>query len=214
MSAKSKLHHRRGTNLTEVVIATLIVGLMLVPAMNNVGAALRSRAASASLHDGQGLAQGLMTEVLQQLYEDPDVAGQPIQTDTGEGTSTRIDWDDVDDYDTWSKSPPQDKNGNALAGYSGWTRAVIVDWVDPNNPTTVVGSDQGLKKVTVTVTSPTGLQTTLVALRSSVGVMEQVPLTSCPVDYLTWADCELQVGSNSDATVSGGVNLVNHAEVP
>ncbi|MBC8350684.1 MAG: hypothetical protein H8E66_01775 [Planctomycetes bacterium] len=200
--------------MTEVVMATLIVGLMLVPAMNNVGASLRSRIANVELHDGRALAQQLMTEALQARYEDPQLAGEPIGTDSGEGISTREDWDDVDDYDTWSKSPPEDKSGNVLTSYHGWTRSVTADWVNKNDPHAIIGTDQGLKRITVSATSPSGALTTLIALRSSAGVMEQEPVGSGEVTYLTWADCKLQIGDSSDVGVSGGVNIINHAESP
>ena len=41
---------------------------------------------------------------------------------------------DVDDYDGWSASPPEDKNGNPLVGFDDWGRSVSVEWVNPDNP--------------------------------------------------------------------------------
>ncbi len=205
---------RSGSNLTEVVIATLIVGLMLVPAMNSVGASMRSRTANAAMQDGRGLAEQLMTEVLQQPYEDQVLLGEAIGRELGESGTNRADWDDVDDYQGWNKSPPQDKQGNQLTNYSGWSRSVSVAWVVPASPANTSVTDQGLKRITVVATAPTGETTTLVALRSSVGAMEQEPVSSCPVTYQSWIGCDLQIGSSSGAKTTGGVNVINHAEAP
>jgi len=63
----------------------------------------------------------------------------------------RADWDDVDDYHLWSASPPQDRSGTPLPNLTDWQRDVVVEWVDPSNPSVTVGSDQGVKRITVTV---------------------------------------------------------------
>lgn len=207
----NRVRHRRGSSLVEVSVCTLIVGVMLVPALNSVGAVLRSRNA-ATLHDGSGLSQQLLTEVLQAAYEDPESPAGAIGTDAGENTTTRADWDDVDDYHGWSQSPPTDKSGTAISYYTGWTRSVTVNWVDPNNLSTVVGSDQGLKKITVTAVDSSGRATEAVALRSNVGAMEQATSNSCPITYVTWADCRLQIGANSGSEAAGGIALPNHAQ--
>src|SRR3712207_7569247 len=47
------------------------------------------------------------------------------------------------------------------SGGTGWRRQVTVASVKPSDPTQSVGSDKGLKRITVTVTSPTGRVTTL-----------------------------------------------------
>ena len=57
----------------------------------------------------------------------------------------------MDDYHLWSASPPQDRNGLPLPNVANWQRDVAVEWVDSSNPSITVGSDQGVKRITVTV---------------------------------------------------------------
>jgi|GEM_PF-6598319 len=97
----------------------------------------------------------------------PDV--NPIYTgpELPESSSSRADWDDVDDYEGWSASPPQLKDGTPIADYSGWTREVAVAYVDPLDPNGLSASeDLGLKRIIVRATDPQGRKTALFALRS------------------------------------------------
>ena len=91
-----------------------------------------------------------MEEVLTQSYEEP--ADTPtFGRESPESGGQRTDWDDVDDYHQWSSSPPENRTGTAIPNSAGWQRDVIVQWVDPNDPSQVSGVEQGVKRVTVTV---------------------------------------------------------------
>src|SRR5205807_1031154 len=103
--------------------------------------------------------------------------------------------------------PPQDCNGNAISGFTGWTRSVAVAWADPANPAATLGSDSGLKRITVTVTSPTGRVTTLVALRSNASAYQRQP--SSLVTYVSWSGLTLQVGSGTATTVGAAGSTLN-----
>ncbi len=59
--------------------------------------------------------------------------------------------DDVDDFDGYAETPPLYADGTAMAGLSAWTRRVRVQWVDRNDPSLVVGSETGVKRIIVTV---------------------------------------------------------------
>ena len=75
----------------------------------------------------------------------------------------------TDDYHAWTGSPPVYKDATQLPDVTGWQRSVIVEYVDPNVLTATVGSDLGVKRVTVTVTrsnaQTTSIQTVVTALR-------------------------------------------------
>lgn len=200
---------RQGLTIAEVLISTLITGLILVGAARLIGGAIDSRMRTEQVHMGTVLAQELMTEVVQAAYEDPEDPGE-IGQESGESGGDRDDWDDVDDYDNWSQTPPEDKAGFAHEGYDDWTRAVTVEYADPDNPNANSASDQGLKRVTVTVRSPDGESTILVGLRSSKGALEQDPLSTGTVTVVTWIGCRLQIGADSAPAVTG-TNLLNHA---
>lgn len=96
------------------------------------------------------------------IYE----AGMALGIDTGETTNDRSDFDDVDDYDGWSSTPPQLKGGTPLDQFAGYGRSVVVEYVNPGNPNQTIPSDGGIKRITVTVTYAGGKSTTLEAIRT------------------------------------------------
>src|SRR5829696_2414889 len=95
---------RRGMTMAEVVIATAIVGVMTVAALESTGMVYRTRRINANRLTGPGLAQELLAEVLAMPYEDPENPGGAIGLDAGESSSTRATFDDVDDYNVWTSS--------------------------------------------------------------------------------------------------------------
>jgi len=137
--------------LVEVMISVIIVGVMFAAALNTVGSARVGEYKIGARNRGLLLAQDLLAEILQQAYDDPD---DPVVfgTESGEGTSNRTDFDDVDDYHGWSKSPPQGRGGTVIPNLDGWERSVAVVWVNPADLSQTVGSNQGAKRMTVTVT--------------------------------------------------------------
>jgi hypothetical protein len=107
-----------------------------------------------------------MTEILQHSYEDPD--GSPVfGPEAGETGGTRAAYDDVDDYDGWTATPPQQRDGTAIPKGAGWTREVAVDWVQSNNLTLGSMTDTGVKRITVTVKYNDLVAASLVAVRTS-----------------------------------------------
>jgi hypothetical protein len=154
------------------------------------------------------LAQQLLTEILQCYYIDPGFS-PTFGPESGESVGNRSMFNDVDDYNNWSESPPQLKNGTKLTDYTGWTRTVAVVWADPTTPTKTSATDQGLKRVTVTVTDSAGRTTTLVGLRAATGDLERLPATQ--TTYTTWTGIDLMLG-NSPTTVRTGASLANHAQ--
>lgn len=142
---------RSGVSLVEVSISTLMVGLLLVAAMKSTASAVRARVVNADIGMGELLAQQLMTEILQKKYVDPNSSLVLFGREIEEWLKPRSEWDDVDDYLLWSKSPPQDANGNAIANSTGWTRSVMVYRADPNDLTQNASSDTGIKRIEITM---------------------------------------------------------------
>ncbi len=100
----------------------------------------------------------------------------------------------MDDYDGYAETPPSQKDGTILTDFTGWSRSIGVNWVQVSDARTISSSDTGLKRITVTVTSPSGKQTMLSGLRSKFDSYEQTPIQA--TNYLLWAGVDLQVGSN------------------
>jgi type II secretory pathway pseudopilin PulG len=152
MSVAFRMRRQRGGNsLVELVVATLIVGVLLVAALQAVGQSLLSQARTADLVQSQALARTLLAEILDKSYQEPGSTNPPIGLDTGETAGNRNTYDDADDYHGLSESPPAGADGIAIAAYAGWTRNVTVTWVDP---ATLVqtGAESGAKKIIVSMT--------------------------------------------------------------
>jgi type II secretory pathway pseudopilin PulG len=140
----------RGLSLIEVVASTMIVGLMSVAALNSLGAATRSSESIGNRAVAQGLADELLAEVMQARYSDPNQT--PVfGRESGEASTPRSAFDDIDDYDGWNKSPPQYRDGTAMPDRNEWRHRVEVRRVSPSDPTQTVGSDQGAKRICVIV---------------------------------------------------------------
>jgi hypothetical protein len=152
----------------EMAISVILVAVMLVVALKMVGAARVDHRILYDRRSGDQLAQGLMTEILRQDYADADSGPDSFGVDAGEeSTESRHLFDDVDDYDGWSASPPQQKDGTEMAGRSGWRRSVAVDWVDSADFAEVVGSNHGVKRITVVVSRDGVPVARLQAIRTS-----------------------------------------------
>ena len=67
-----KSHHSSAYTLLEVIVASVLVAVLMVGAMNAVGASLRGAAETAQRQQAVLLAEDLMGEVMQRQYIDPD----------------------------------------------------------------------------------------------------------------------------------------------
>jgi len=196
---------RKGLTLIEGMVSTVIVSTMLVMVLNTLGSSVRGKEIRQAKSRGPTLAQQLMAEILQANYKDADET--PVfGREASETGTTRSSFDDVDDYHNWS-SAPEEKDGTAIANLSGWNRSVTVQYVQPSSPTTVSSSDQGIKRITITVTDPYDQKTSLVAIRSDLGLADQAPARE--TTFVTWTGVELQIGSESDDRVVSGTNILN-----
>ena len=156
----------RGFALAETLISVGLVGGLLVVALDTVGAVRVGQQKMGYRAVGQLLAQDLMSEILQQAYEEP-VDPPGFGREASESGGSRADYDDVDDYHDWSSSPPAHKDGTALPGLTAWRRNVTVENVSRNLLTQPIGGDQGAKRITVTVTRDDVEVATLVAVRTA-----------------------------------------------
>jgi len=154
-----------GFTIVEAVISTIIVAVMLVAALSTVGASRVVQQETSLAERGRLLAEALLAEILRQQYQEPgkSVAFGP---EGDESTATRADFDDVDDYNGWSVSPPVAKDGTALANAAGWQRSVTVAWVVPKEPAQAAGVETYVKRITVTAKLNNVTHATLVALRA------------------------------------------------
>jgi len=193
----------RAFTLIEAVVSLAVVATMVVVALEMLGASAKVRVAQTEQSRATALARQLLCEIMQHGYTDPDFPGG-----FGPGsTEDRTTFDDVDDFNGYSESPPCARSGALLPGYAGWTRRVDVAWANPSSPQDSSGSETGLKRIVVTVTSPTDRVTALTALRSRNSGYDQMPPTDRT--YVSWAGAAIQVGTDPNTRAVSGVNLVN-----
>jgi len=198
----------QGLSLVEVVVSTLIVGVMLVASLDTLGAVFRTQRMNASRLSGPGLAREMMAEILSLPYEDPDFPGGNVGTETGESNANRTDFDDVDDYDNWNPPSPVAKDGTVYAGYTDWDRRTWVGWVSPVAVTNNLPSETGLKLIQVTVSNSgnENVDTTFYALRYKQSSFEELP--AADITAITWIGAQLQLGNSTIA--HAGTQLLNH----
>ena len=156
---------RRALTLIEIVASTMIVGLMAVAALNALGAATRSSASIGNRAVAIGLADELMSEILQVEYKDPD-GSAVFGPESNEPAGPRAAFDDIDDYHGWNRSPPQYRDGTAMPDRTDWRHRVSVAWIVPSDPAQSSASDQRAKRIRVTVEYRSQVLAELVALQT------------------------------------------------
>ncbi|HBE68457.1 MAG TPA: hypothetical protein DDW52_09955 [Planctomycetaceae bacterium] len=207
ISQRWEIRQRSGLTLIEVVVSTAIVALIISAALRTVSMAVQLRSKTAILRDGPALASNLIAEISANAYIDPQDPSAAIGPNSGENIVVRSDFDDIDDFHGWSSAPPVDSAGVSLADYAGWSRAVTVEFVNPTDLSTTV-NDLGLKRIQVTVTSPSSEVTSLSVLRSSQGLNQRSLHADRTV--VTQLDVSIVSGSSASAQTASAF-LKNHA---
>lgn len=204
-----------GFSMLEVIISSMLIGVVMVAALDSAGSAMLAMRLKSERIDADTLAFGLMSEIMAMPYEDPDTT-IPInygpETDEPSSPANRSTFDDTDDYDGWSSAPEQ-RDGTAIVGTTGWTRAVLVEKIKWDDPTWTLGygqADTGVRRISVTVTDPDGVTKTVRCIRSKHGATEQLP--ALDMDVVTTINVSLTAGDA--ASVSNTGSVANHASGP
>lgn len=201
---------RVGLSLAEVVVSTMLVGILMTAALTSVGSSARTTAVTAESGAAVLLARQMMDEIIVLPYEDPSQSPEfGLEFGESNSTSTRTQLDDLDDYLNWNDSPPRLRDGTLQTNYSAWQRTVDVEKINDSDYSvrSDSSSDKGIRRITVRVTSPTGKITTLSCFRTANGGSLQSQGVGQTV--VTWVGVKLQQGSSG--IVSGGTAILNHA---
>jgi type II secretory pathway pseudopilin PulG len=156
-----------GFTIVEAVVATAIVAGMCVTALTTVAFSVRYQGKSADRAFGGMLAQAMIDEIMTQAYQDPNYTSVTLGPDPGESTTSRTNWNDVGDYNGWSESPLQNKDGSIIPNTAGWQRSVVVAWVQTSNPLQTSATETGCKRIIVTVAHNGITVATRTALRTN-----------------------------------------------
>ncbi|MCA9303865.1 MAG: hypothetical protein KC996_07075 [Phycisphaerales bacterium] len=143
----------RGFTMVETVLATLLVGTVLISTLSLVGPVMRTTELAQQQIIAQRLADELVDEIASQPFVDPSSSDSEdtLAPNTGERTSVRADFDDVDDYNGWIGFPPKEKDGTTKSGLTKWARQVKVEHVLAADLTTSSVSATGVKRIRVQV---------------------------------------------------------------
>ena len=167
-----RAQRRRGGTLAEVLISSFIAGILIVPSLAMLANTAGSYEDSRKRDRAFLLANDLLTEMLALPFEDESVALRTFGPESDEGKSTRADFDDVDDYHDWKSDAAQRKDGTIIDGSADFQRAVIVEFVSPDD-LKVSNSETTLKKISVTV-SFGEKSTSVTALRCKTGMHNSI----------------------------------------
>jgi len=151
---RSSRSQRRGISLWETTMSTFLVGMVLVTATQTAGTSMRMQTKAAKRAKAGYLAHALIGEMLELSYMQPGQTSSPIGLDAGESSTSRANYNDVDDYNGWSDAPPQNKDGSVMPELANWSRQVVVEWVSPSTLTQASpgsATETGMKRLTVTV---------------------------------------------------------------
>jgi MSHA pilin protein MshD len=160
-------HSRRAFTMIECCVSVGILGILLVVALQVVGASTKNQYHTAQRAIAASLAQSLLAEISELPYQEPSASSSSIGLDAGETAASKVNYDDVDDFNGWTESPPQDRAGNVMTDLSGWTRSVAVAWVNPSNIAQSSSTETGVKMITVTVTYNGTVMATRTCLRGN-----------------------------------------------
>ena len=144
------LHRRHGFGQLEVIISTVLVGVLMVSSFSTIAASRRSQVFESNKIRALAIADALMAEIVQLPMRDPS-CDCGFGVESGESGSNRVNYDDIDDYHGLLDSPPKSKSGIACAGYSDLRRRVVVDRVTLADWNVTTSSHSGVFRVTVIV---------------------------------------------------------------
>lgn len=140
---RSRARRRGGLSLFEAVIAMGLFATVVAAVLPAMAIAARLGSSAAERSDAARMLDELL-ELLDRLpYEDPTQPGG-FGLEPGESASPAH-WNDIDDAHGWAGTPPD------VDAARGWIAAVQVARVLGGDPNATSGSDQGLRRIDVTV---------------------------------------------------------------
>ncbi len=163
----SSINSIKGFSLAEILVSVVVITVALVPLITILGQGVKRGKDPQRITVAQMLAQDIMEEIVCKLFDEtpttPHSTAQ-LGPDTGEtrpGAPTTRNYDDVDDYDGYTESPPREVDGTTMPEYTGYTRSVVVDYVSETNLDLVSTAITRFKRITVTVSWENGAQSTV-----------------------------------------------------
>jgi type II secretory pathway pseudopilin PulG len=139
---------RRGFTLLDTGLGTIIIGLGIVSTLQLLGKLTASQGDGQDLTIAVNLANNVHELTFNLHFTDP-IAPTHWGPEAGETLAT---YNDNDDFDGATFSPPIDARRQAVPNLAGWTQSISVRSVDQNNLTaTVPNGSTPAERIIVTV---------------------------------------------------------------
>ena len=139
-----------GFSLVEVLIAILLVGLAVASLVAANSAFTKANGAGTDLSTAEFLAEQIRELTALLPVVEPETPESGVDVFGPEPDETLATYDDLNDFDGKSFSPPINANRTALADLAAYSQQVTVENVDKSNFEQVV-ADHGSSFVRVTV---------------------------------------------------------------
>lgn len=151
MNRPGRILVRRGITLMETVIGALLVGGVLATTLHLVAPTVRATGLAHDRLTAAAIADAMLDEITVHPFQDPTEPTGTNGREAGENSDTRQDFDDIDDYHAWT-APPQQPDGSPIPGLgSDWQVSVGVEHVRANDPSHVLATRTGVKRIVVSV---------------------------------------------------------------
>lgn len=145
-----------------------LTATILFVSLNASATIYRNRTLATEFISSQRLAGYFLDEIsVLPIHDDEDPV---FGLETGEQTSLRATWDDVDDYHGFRERGPTYRDGSKMQDYDNWTVEIEIDARESDGRSVPIstGTEGSLREIHVRVTSPSNSTRTYRTLVSSV----------------------------------------------
>jgi prepilin-type N-terminal cleavage/methylation domain-containing protein len=133
---RSKNTNRSGFTLIEALIATALIGIAIAALMTSNISHSQANAYGMDTSTAEFLVEEVRAMMMSMDFIDPNDVTDTFGTEEGEYDVA--DYDDLDDFDGVTISPPVDISGNVLSDFSEYSQSVIVETLNPADLTSVL----------------------------------------------------------------------------
>ncbi len=132
--------NRSGFLLLETSLSTFVIMTGLIAVLPLMALCVRASKDIVHVKTATQLSVELLEEI--RLHKWDELTPSSLQAislgtatlgpDSGETAADKTTFDDLDDFNGWTESPPQDPTMQSLTALTGYTRSVTVSYVDSN----------------------------------------------------------------------------------
>ena len=132
-----KLRAAAGFTLIEAMIASILIGIAIAALMTGSGAFTMANGAGIDLSTAEFLIEEIKGLIAPLAVVDPETETAVFGAESGE---VLADYDDLDDFDGATFSPPIDVSRQPLNSFSAFSQQITVENVSASDFTAVIGN--------------------------------------------------------------------------